>query len=81
MGKMGLGCLALVVLLVIIIFLMLTTTYSRFAELKIHLPSADDAAEDLAYNVGGRSVGHFIGMMNVRARNVVATSSLATRST
>ena len=29
------------VLLVIIIFLMLTTTYSRFAELKIHLPSAD----------------------------------------
>lgn len=29
------------VLLVIIIFLMLTTTYSRFAELKISLPSAD----------------------------------------
>ena len=29
------------VLLVIIIFLMLTTTYSRFAELKINLPSAD----------------------------------------
>jgi len=29
------------VLLVIIIFLMLTTTYSRFAELKIKLPSAD----------------------------------------
>jgi biopolymer transport protein ExbD len=29
------------VLLVIIIFLMLTTTYSRFAELKVNLPSAD----------------------------------------
>lgn len=29
------------VLLVIIIFLMLTTTYSRFAELQINLPSAD----------------------------------------
>jgi len=29
------------VLLVIIIFLMLTTTYSKFAELKINLPSAD----------------------------------------
>lgn len=29
------------VLLVIIIFLMLTTTYSRFAELKINLPSAN----------------------------------------
>ena len=29
------------VLLVIIIFLMLTTTYSRFAELQINLPSAE----------------------------------------
>jgi len=29
------------VLLVIIIFLMLTTTYSKFAELRIKLPSAD----------------------------------------
>lgn len=29
------------VLLVILIFLMATTTYSRFAELKINLPSAD----------------------------------------
>jgi biopolymer transport protein ExbD len=29
------------VLLVIIIFLMLTTTYSRFAELQINLPTAD----------------------------------------
>ncbi len=32
------------------------------------LPSADDAAEDLAYNVGGGSVQRFIGMMNQGAR-------------
>lgn len=31
------------VLLVILIFLMVTTTYSRFAELQINLPSADAA--------------------------------------
>lgn len=29
------------VLLVILIFLMVTTTYSRFSELQIHLPTAD----------------------------------------
>ncbi len=34
------------------------------------LPSADDAAEDLAYNVGGGSVGYFVAMMNVRAREL-----------
>jgi biopolymer transport protein ExbD len=32
------------VLLVILIFLMVTTTYSRFAELQINLPSADASA-------------------------------------
>jgi D-alanyl-D-alanine carboxypeptidase (penicillin-binding protein 5/6) len=32
------------------------------------LPSADDAAEDLAYNVGHGSVARFVGMMNARAR-------------
>jgi D-alanyl-D-alanine carboxypeptidase (penicillin-binding protein 5/6) len=31
------------------------------------LPSADDAAEDLAYNVGGRSVARFVAMMNAEA--------------
>jgi serine-type D-Ala-D-Ala carboxypeptidase (penicillin-binding protein 5/6) len=36
--------------------------------LALLLPSADDAAEDVAYNVGHRSVGGFIGMMNARAR-------------
>ena len=34
------------------------------------LPSADDAAEDLAYNVGHGSVGRFEGMMNARAREL-----------
>jgi serine-type D-Ala-D-Ala carboxypeptidase (penicillin-binding protein 5/6) len=34
------------------------------------LPSADDAAEDLAYNVGHGSVGRFIAMMNARAREL-----------
>lgn len=36
--------------------------------LAMMLPSADDAAEDLAYNVGDKSVARFIGMMNANAR-------------
>jgi D-alanyl-D-alanine carboxypeptidase (penicillin-binding protein 5/6) len=43
--------------------------------LAMMLPSADDAAEDLAYNVGrrpgsslGTAVGRFVGMMNAQAR-------------
>ncbi len=35
--------------------------------LALLLPSADDAAEDLAYNVGGHSVARFVAMMNARA--------------
>ncbi len=38
--------------------------------LALLLPSADDAAEDLAYNIGHRSVGRFVGMMNARAREL-----------
>jgi D-alanyl-D-alanine carboxypeptidase (penicillin-binding protein 5/6) len=34
------------------------------------LPSADDAAYDLAYNVGHGSVGRFISMMNADARRL-----------
>lgn len=34
------------------------------------LPSADDAAEDLAYNVGGGSVARFVAMMNADARKL-----------
>src|ERR1700733_2654470 len=34
------------------------------------LPSADDAAEDLAYNVGGGSVARFVAMMNADAREL-----------
>jgi serine-type D-Ala-D-Ala carboxypeptidase (penicillin-binding protein 5/6) len=37
------------------------------------LPSADDAAEDLAYNVGHGSVGRFVAMMNRRARQLGLT--------
>jgi serine-type D-Ala-D-Ala carboxypeptidase (penicillin-binding protein 5/6) len=32
------------------------------------LPSADDAAEDLAFNIGHRSIARFVEMMNARAR-------------
>jgi serine-type D-Ala-D-Ala carboxypeptidase (penicillin-binding protein 5/6) len=38
--------------------------------LALLLPSADDAAEDLAYNVGHGSVSRFVGMMNARARQL-----------
>jgi D-alanyl-D-alanine carboxypeptidase (penicillin-binding protein 5/6) len=41
--------------------------------LALLLPSADDAAEDLAYNVGHHSVGRFVAMMNVRARQLGLT--------
>jgi serine-type D-Ala-D-Ala carboxypeptidase (penicillin-binding protein 5/6) len=41
--------------------------------LALMLPSADDAAEDLAYNVGHGSVGRFIGMMDARARELGLT--------
>ncbi len=37
------------------------------------LPSADDAAEDLAYNVGHGSVSRFLAMMNARARELGLT--------
>jgi D-alanyl-D-alanine carboxypeptidase (penicillin-binding protein 5/6) len=36
--------------------------------LALMLPSADDAAEDLAYNVGHGSVARFVEMMNAEAR-------------
>ena len=41
--------------------------------LALLLPSADDAAEDLAFNVGHGSVARFIGMMNARARQLGLT--------
>jgi serine-type D-Ala-D-Ala carboxypeptidase (penicillin-binding protein 5/6) len=37
------------------------------------LPSADDAAVDLAFNVGHGSIGRFLGMMNARARQLGLT--------
>jgi len=41
--------------------------------LALLIPSADDAAEDLAYNVGGHSVARFVGMMNAQARELGLT--------
>jgi serine-type D-Ala-D-Ala carboxypeptidase (penicillin-binding protein 5/6) len=41
--------------------------------LALMLPSADDAAEDLAYNVGGGSVSRFVGMMNAEAQKLGLT--------
>ncbi len=38
--------------------------------LALMLPSADDAAEDLAFNVGHGSVARFVGMMNAEARKL-----------
>jgi serine-type D-Ala-D-Ala carboxypeptidase (penicillin-binding protein 5/6) len=38
--------------------------------LAMMLPSADDAAEDLAYNVGGGSVPRFVAMMNAEAHRL-----------
>ena len=38
--------------------------------LALMLPSADDAAEDLAFNVGHGSVARFVGMMNAEARTL-----------
>jgi D-alanyl-D-alanine carboxypeptidase (penicillin-binding protein 5/6) len=38
--------------------------------LALLIPSADDAAEDLAYNIGGHSVARFIAMMNARAHQL-----------
>jgi D-alanyl-D-alanine carboxypeptidase (penicillin-binding protein 5/6) len=38
--------------------------------LAMMLPSADDAAEDLAYNVGHGSVARFVDMMNAEARTL-----------
>lgn len=61
------------VLLVIIIFLMLTTTYSRFAELQINLPTADaakqaDRANEISIVVSA-SGQYYIGKTPVAARD------------
>jgi biopolymer transport protein ExbD len=62
------------VLLVIIIFLMLTTTYARYAELKINLPSADADRKleraneiDVVVSAGGQ---YMVQRKPVQARDV-----------
>jgi D-alanyl-D-alanine carboxypeptidase (penicillin-binding protein 5/6) len=47
------------------------TVHDLFAAML--LPSADDAAYDLAYNIGHGSVARFIGMMNAEARRLGLT--------
>jgi biopolymer transport protein ExbD len=67
------------VLLVILIFLMVTTTYSRYAELQINLPTADagrqlDRAEqiDVAVDTKGR---YMVNRRAVRFTNPTAFSA------
>lgn len=62
------------VLLVIIIFLMLTTTYAKYAELKVNLPSADAEKKleraneiDVVVSAGGQ---YLIQRKPVQFRNV-----------
>ncbi|HXZ55008.1 MAG TPA: biopolymer transporter ExbD [Burkholderiales bacterium] len=62
------------VLLVIIIFLMLTTTYAKYAELKINLPSADAEKRleraneiDVVVSAGGQ---YLIQRKPIQFRNV-----------
>ena len=62
------------VLLVIIIFLMLTTTYARYSELKINLPSADAEKKleraneiDVVISAGGQ---YLIQRKPVQSRDV-----------
>ena len=43
--------------------------------LALMLPSADDAAEDLAYNVGHGSVARFVAMMNAQAHALGLTDT------
>ncbi len=67
------------VLLVIIIFLMLTTTYSRFAELQINLPTADaekqaDRANEISIVVSAAGQ-YFIGKTPVAARDAAGLSA------
>ncbi len=65
--------------LVIIIFLMLTTTYSKFAELQINLPSADaekplDRPNEI--NVAISSTGQYqINRRNVSVKDVAGLAS------
>ena len=67
------------VLLVIIIFLMLTTTYSRFAELQINLPTADaekqaDRANEISIVVSAAGQ-YFLGKTPVAARDAGGLSA------
>lgn len=66
------------VLLVILIFLMVTTTYSRFAELQINLPKADaekSVERPNEVNVAVDAAGHYV--VNRAAVNFTGVESLS----
>ena len=71
------------VLLVVLIFLMLSTTYSRFTELQINLPTADseklrDRPSEIVVAVSGDG-RYAINRLGVEGRSVeVLTAALAT---
>jgi biopolymer transport protein ExbD len=72
------------VLLVIIIFLMLTTTYARFAELKINLPRADAERKversneiDVVISAGGQ---YLIQRQPVQFRDVASLAETFRRA-
>lgn len=67
------------VLLVILIFLMVTTTYARYSELKINLPTAageQSPQKPLTIRVSVDSIGHY----QVNDKNTEATTEALSRA-
>jgi len=70
------------VLLVILIFLMVTTTYTRFAEMQINLPQAEaekSLEKPAVINVGVDASGHYMINNNALPGGGVEALSLALR--
>jgi biopolymer transport protein ExbD len=70
------------VLLVILIFLMVTTTYTRFAEMQINLPQAEaekSLEKPAVINVGVDASGHYMINNNALPSGGVEALSLALR--
>jgi len=70
------------VLLVILIFLMVTTTYTRFAEMQINLPQAEaekSLEKPATINVGVDATGHYMINSNALPSGGVEALSLALR--
>jgi biopolymer transport protein ExbD len=70
------------VLLVILIFLMVTTTYTRFAEMQINLPQAEaekSVEKPAVINVGVDAAGHYMINNTALPASGVEAISLALR--